>query len=549
MEVVSGIGDGVFWVGFAVVLFQRGMGAEGFALAAFARLGPRALLSAPAGLLADRLNRRTLVVGLDIARGLLMALLTVAAASGASVAPMFMVVFVSYTLAAPYRPAVTAAMPSIAGEDRLAAANALVGTVRQIMTFLGPVVGAAVVEFWSPSVAFGINAGSFLLSAILLVGVRGLAGRANRSAVGLAEHRSGWFRDLRLGWRDVRSTVGLGVISGLVFAMYVARGAELVLLVLISTDRLGLGAGGVGVLSGAVGLGAVCALPFTSRIVEANRPILVLTTSTATTAIPLGLLGIVDAAPVACALLFLLGLGVVVFEVQSVVILQRLARRAALGQVFGLVSTASNAGKLVGALAAPLLVELFGLTAAFAVSGVFVGACAVFAFPALQSMGRKTRARRAELGPIVHRLRRLGLFEAASISALERLAGSVTSRTVVAGTDVVRKGEPANDLFVVLEGRFTVTDDGRTINGMADGDWFGEIGLLRRSARTATVTASTDAQLWCIPGDEFLDALEGMATQPGAMFEVMAERLARSDAARTGPPLDLRSNPSNAGLA
>ena len=68
MEVVSGIGDGVFWVGLIALLLDLGVGVEGFAVAALVRLGPRAILSATAGVLADRVDRRRLLVALDIGR-------------------------------------------------------------------------------------------------------------------------------------------------------------------------------------------------------------------------------------------------------------------------------------------------------------------------------------------------------------------------------------------------------------------------------------------------------------------------------------------------
>ena len=78
MEVVSGIGDGVFWVGPIALLLDLGVGVEGFAVAALVRLGPRAILSATAGVLADRVDRRRLLVALDIGRAAVMLVLAVA---------------------------------------------------------------------------------------------------------------------------------------------------------------------------------------------------------------------------------------------------------------------------------------------------------------------------------------------------------------------------------------------------------------------------------------------------------------------------------------
>ena len=86
--------------------------------------------------------------------------------------------------------------------------------------------------------------------------------------------------------------------------------------------------------------------------------------------------------------------------------------------------------------------------------------------------------------------------------------------------------------FLNRTGHFDVCSGGRQVNTMGPGEWFGEIGLLHRRPRTATVTADTDSLVWRIPGDTFLDALTETATEPSALLGVMAERMARSEHAR-----------------
>ena len=526
MEIVSGIGDGVFWIGFADILIGRGVGAQGFALAVLARLGPRAIISAPAGLLADRVDRRRLLIGLDLSRAALMVTLAVAAAAHAGLAAIFAIVLASYTLAAPYRPALTAALPLVAGEDRLSSTNALVSTVRQVMTFVGPVIGAIVLHWSSPTVAFGINAASFLVAACLIASASQLAGRPVRRQLDIARHRASWLRDLGGGWREVTATAGLSVITVLVFVMYAARGAELVLLVAFAEQRLSLGATGVGLLTGAIGLGALLVLPIAAMIAETDRPAFVITLSVATTAVPLALLSVIHSPAVACAVLVVVGAGVASFEVLSVVLLQRLVLRDVLGRVFGLVGTASNAGKLVGALTVGTLASMAGLGTALSWSGVAVGAVGAAAIPRLVRLARTTGDRRQELRPIVTALAALGLFEGAASPALERIAASLVAVVFRAGTTVLREGDAADDLFIVREGEFSVTRSGRVVNTLRADDWFGEIGLLQRRARMATVVAATDAVAWRIPGETFLGALQESAAEPTALIEVMADRLA-----------------------
>jgi MFS family permease len=525
MEVVSGLGDGVFWVGLAAILLARGVGAQGFAVAAVARLGPRALISAPAGVLADRVDRRRLLVTLDLTRAILLVALALAAASGAEPVALLALVFVSYTVSAPYRPALTAALPLVAGEDRLSSANALISTIRQLMTFIGPLVGAVVLHFSSPRTAFLLDAASFVVAGALIATIAELAGRPTRRALAISDHRATWRDDVVDGWREVAATAGLVVVAALVFAMYAARGSELVLFVLFSDERLGLGASGVGILAGAVGLGALAALPAAGRIAETNRPALVITLSLASTAVPLAALVSIRSTALACVALVVLGAGVVVFEVLSVVLLQRLSRRHMLGRVFGLVGTASNAGKLLGALVAPILAAAFGIGGAFLVCGVAVGVSAAVSVPGLIVLGRSTRLRREQLRPITEVLAQVGLFEGASQLVLERVAAAIETEAVGSATTMVNEGDPADDLFIIRDGAFVVTRGGNHLNVLGTGEWFGEIGLLQHRPRVATVASCTDAVVWRIPGETFLSALQEVAAEPSALVEVMADRL------------------------
>ncbi len=527
-EAVSGIGDGIFWVGLLVLLFDRGVGAGGFALAAIVRLGPRALISAPAGLLADRMDRRRLLISLDLTRAVLMLLLAVAAEQRAGLAIAFGLVLATYTVAAPARPALSAALPAVAGEDSLSSASALVGSVRQLMTFIGPLLGAFMLRFASPATAFAVNGVCFALSAFVLLFVPRLSEPRVASTETLKSHRASWLDQLGEGWRAVRANAGLSVVMRLVFVMYAVRGAELVLYVLVAEELLGLGTTGVGVLTGAVGLGAVCALPAAARFAEAERLTEVVMATLLSTALPLALLAVLGSPVVAGVALVVTGAGIVGFEVLSLILLQRLSRREMLGRIFGVVGAASNAGKLFGALLAPALVALVGLRGSLVAIAVLVMLVGLVSIPQLVALSRSTNARRRELQPIVQKLGVLGVFADASPSALERLAASVIVERVPAGAVVLRQGEPADDVFVVQEGDFAVFDADRQINNMSSGDWFGEIGLLERSPRTATVVATSQALVWRIPGETFLGALGTLAAAPSALLDTMADRLARS---------------------
>jgi predicted MFS family arabinose efflux permease len=529
-EALSATGDAVFWVGLLVWLLGRPDGTGLIALAAVARLAPRVIFGPAGGVIADRCDRRLLLVGLDLVRSLLMVLLAIWVDADGPALAVLAGVFVIYVLAAPYRPAFSAGIPVVVGERDAAAANALDGSVRQVATFLGPLLGSAVLWLGQPSWAFAVNAATFALSAVLVARVGRLRGTPPAAwARRLGRRGQTWSRSLRDGIESVVRQPGLTLTMWLVFVFSVARGFELVLLVLVAEDRLRMGAEGVGILSAAIGVGALAAVPLVRRISGVQRPAAAIVMSLLLTAIPLALLGVVDNSVTACAVLVAVGVGVVVFEVLSVTIVQRLSRVEFLGRVFGIQNMAVYGGKLTGALLGPLLVTLFSLEDALLVAAILVSASAVVAVPGLRRVAKASLARQHELEPVVQVLAQLALFDGASEPALERLAATAEAVTVASGTEAVREGDLPDFVYVIRDGRFDVVKQGIRVASLAADDWFGEIGLLQDIPRTASVVATTEATVWRIPGAEFLAAINESALPPAALLEGISSRLAELD--------------------
>jgi CRP-like cAMP-binding protein len=174
-----------------------------------------------------------------------------------------------------------------------------------------------------------------------------------------------------------------------------------------------------------------------------------------------------------------------------------------------------------------------GFSAACAVGGGVLVAFGVVFAPALLRCGRVATDRAADLAPYIEELLMLGLFEGASRAAVESVAAAIVPEQVDTGTVVVEEGHPADDLFVVRAGSFSVATRAHgTLRLMSPGDWFGEIGVLEHRPRTATVVAETRGELWRIPGAAFLSALNELTVLPDPVRRGVAARLTLSSLAR-----------------
>jgi CRP-like cAMP-binding protein len=93
------------------------------------------------------------------------------------------------------------------------------------------------------------------------------------------------------------------------------------------------------------------------------------------------------------------------------------------------------------------------------------------------------------------RLRALPLFAALDPQTLKRVATFAGERSVPAGTRVVTEGDYAHELMIIEEGEAAVVRGGETIATLGPGDVFGEIGVLEKTLRTASVLATTPMRL------------------------------------------------------
>jgi CRP/FNR family cyclic AMP-dependent transcriptional regulator len=123
-------------------------------------------------------------------------------------------------------------------------------------------------------------------------------------------------------------------------------------------------------------------------------------------------------------------------------------------------------------------------------------------------------------------LKKVPLFSKLNKHGLQDVAHIADELDLPAGKEMATEGDRGREFFVLLEGEAEVTRRGERINTMREGDFFGEIALVTKMPRTASVTATSDVRVLVITERDF-DALLKKSPEVGrSVAEALAERVA-----------------------
>jgi MFS family permease len=367
---VSACGDWLYNVALLAFVYARTGSPTWLAATTAARVLPMIVVGPLGGVLADRYDRRALMLAADLVRALLMVALAAVAAFGLPVALAPVLAALAVTASTVHPPALAASTARLVPGDDLPRANALRSAIGQGAIVVGPALGALVLAATSPAVAILANALTFLLSAVAIACVP--AGPV------FAPARSGATRptvlaDVRAGARALR---GAPVVVRLIAAdvlCSVVYGFLTVALVLVGR-RLGAGEGGFGLLLGGYGAGGIAGAFVAGRFSAAWRR--TLGVALTLVAVPLFALGGAPSLAAALALAVVAGSGMVVAEVLAETALPTVLDDAVLARAYGFVLPAAVTGIAAGSLAAGPLIALLGLSGALAAMGATVLAAA-----------------------------------------------------------------------------------------------------------------------------------------------------------------------------
>ena len=521
---ISQTGDWLYNVALIVLVIRATHSAAWVAAAGIVRLVPYVALGTFGGVLADRYPRKRVMIVSDLARAAIMVLLVVVDLRSGSALFAILLAGLSTSFAVAYGPALGAGLPLIVGEDELSAANSITSTIQNVCIALGPAVGGVLLVLGSPATAFAVNAVSFLGSAIAVSRVRADLGPVPTQAH--HQEPSMWVR-LRAGVDALRGSTDVIVLVAAWTASAFLYGTQIVLFALLATGRLGIGDNGMSFLYAAIGVGGIAAAGLAHRAADRPRQGMTLAIATLIPAVAFAGYAFTTTPAVAYLLAGIDGASSIVLDVLVLTSLQRMLGNEVMGRAFGAVDSIVIGGMLLGSIMIPPVKGLVGVRGAVLVASSVLGGVGLLVLLRARAIDRRGAQRATDLAPRVALLAGQEIFAGASRAVLEAIAEELTPLRVSAGDVVIREGAEPDDLFIVQHGHLDVTTAQKgQVGELKDGDYFGEIGLLQKIPRTATVTASGEGELWRMPGERFLQLVNDGGQRSSSLVSNLQHRMA-----------------------
>jgi len=530
--IIDALGSWAYSVVLAVYVFDRTHSTQWLAAVATSRWVVGLLIGSYAGVIADRFERTRVMVVSALSSAAVMAVIAVVVGTNGPVWTLIALSAISAVVASPYRPASGALTPDVVSEKDLVAANSLFSTLESLTVVLGPATGGLLLLTGEPVTGVIVNAASFVVAAAIVVRLQ-VKARGSADADGNAFAQ--WLTGLRALSAE-RVAMMLVLFCALDSAIY---GASTVLYIPLS-EHLGTGSSGYSYLLAGSALGGVIAAGLANKLSRASRLAPVILGSIMLQALPYAVTATVHVAILAFVLQVISGVGMIIVDVLAYTALQRDLPRDVLSRVLGVFDAVVLSFIVAASFVGAALLSGQGLHTTLLIIGFGFPVISLFGLPALLKADRTSAALVARLAPRVELLRKLDLFTGAPHSVLERLAQRLEEQQLSPDTVLIREGDEADALWVLVSGTLSIR-----AHGVSDVDvdlpsvqapaYVGELGLLHNAPRSATVTTLGDAVVWRIEGTEFLGALEA-APASVSLQNVARTRLARTQAPPPMPP-------------
>ena len=171
-QIISLFGNAILRFALPLYLLRQTGSPALFGVVTACSFAPMVVLSMAGGVLADRVNKRNIMVGLDFSTAAII-LLFYAALGRLPTVPLFIaVLMLLYGISGTYQPAVQASVPLLVQKEKLIAGNAVINQVNTLSGLLGPVAGGVLFTLWGIGPILLLSAACFAFSAVMEIFIR-----------------------------------------------------------------------------------------------------------------------------------------------------------------------------------------------------------------------------------------------------------------------------------------------------------------------------------------------------------------------------------------
>jgi len=369
-QVASQLGDACAGIALIYLVSRLSHDPLAIGLVVFAMLLPAVLAGPWAGVLADRVPPRRLMIAADLWRLIVVGLM-VPAARAQSLPALWSLVFLEGVGSAFFSPARAALVPRLVGRSNVSAAVGLSQATSAAVTVVGPGLGGLLVAVTSVEAVLAFDAATFLMSALLLLGAR----TPDREAAAASPARPPYFAALGEGFKALRERPALlavltvlGVFSMLCGILNTNQAAVLL-------QEFGLSATQYGSAQAGQGVGAVAGALLAPALIATAGGAGALFAGAGLTGLVMCVVSLVAVwlqAGIGAAVYLwaaLLGVAVSLVSVTSQTLFMTLAPPQVLGRIAATMQAVTNLANVVGILAGGVLASAFGASTALAWAG------------------------------------------------------------------------------------------------------------------------------------------------------------------------------------
>ena len=134
----------------------------------------------------------------------------------------------------------------------------------------------------------------------------------------------------------------------------------------------------------------------------------------------------------------------------------------------------------------------------------------------------------------VAHLHSIPLFSECTLKEVRTVVDNSTERSLKAGTTIMEQGQTGREAYVLLEGNATIKRNGKKVASVKPGAVIGELSLLDKGPRTATVVADTDVVLLVVSEKALNAAIEHIPAISRKLLKALATRVRELDRAHFG---------------